>query len=560
MVASTRCTGVVGASGSGKSSLARAGLLAALRDDALPGSAEWPRVLVTPGGDPMLELARGLALVCHASSPEHVRDRLLEDPQSLSALTARALEGTNGGVASRARRGSARGGVHRLQRRRSPCSVPRRARARRDRSRFADDGPRRDPCRLLRPVRGTPRLRRATRTGNVLVGSMRPDELQRAIEEPARCAGLVLEDGLVDRIFDDVGTEPGSLPLLETALLETWIRRSGHTLTLEGYEASGGVQRRGRAPRRRRVRAAVAARSRNSRATSSSGSPSPAWEPTTSGGGPRSTSSSSTTTTPKVLATLVEHRLVVTGDITAEVAHEALLREWPRLRGWLEEDREGRTCTARPVACRAGLGGRHARRRPPLPWLSPRRCARRRRRTSGRDQSPRARLPRREPRAPGRRAAGGAAHRAPLPALDRRARAVARRGTDRRRHCTRPTPERTRRGHANARAPARRGVALIARDPPRGADPSCRGELSPGPGGSGEPWCAAGERVLEQWPRANGQLRVRNHHCRRQRRRARAGRGERQWRRGSLRPRARSPAWAGSRLGARARRPWNPCC
>ena len=43
-----------------------------------------------------------------------------------------------------------------------------------------------------------------------------------------------------------------------------------------------------------------------------------------------------------VLATLVEHRLVVSGDVTAEVAHEALLREWPRLRGWLESDREGR--------------------------------------------------------------------------------------------------------------------------------------------------------------------------------------------------------------------------
>ena len=88
-VASTRCIGIIGASGSGKSSLIRAGLVAAFRDDALPGSAAWPRLLVTPGADPVLELARSLAPVCHAASADHVRDRLLDDPESLDRVRRR---------------------------------------------------------------------------------------------------------------------------------------------------------------------------------------------------------------------------------------------------------------------------------------------------------------------------------------------------------------------------------------------------------------------------------------------------------------------------------------
>ena len=176
---------------------------------------------------------------------------------------------------------------------------------------------------------------------NVLVGPMRPDELQRVIEGPARRAGLVLEDGLIERIFDDIGTEPGSLPLLETALLETWIRRSGRTLTLEGYEGSGGV------------RGAVAHLADDVYARMSSSEQDVARgiflrlaEPGVGTDDVRRRAPLEELLVDDdhaaVLATLVENRLVVTGDTTVEVAHEALLREWPRLRTWLEEDREGR--------------------------------------------------------------------------------------------------------------------------------------------------------------------------------------------------------------------------
>jgi hypothetical protein len=67
-------------------------------------------------------------------------------------------------------------------------------------------------------------------------------ELRRAIEEPARRGGWEFEPGLVDLLLREVGDEPGALPLMSHALLETWMRRHGRTLTLRGYAESGGVR------------------------------------------------------------------------------------------------------------------------------------------------------------------------------------------------------------------------------------------------------------------------------------------------------------------------------
>jgi len=343
-VASASCVGVIGASGSGKSSLTRAGLVAALRDDSLPGSASWPQLLITPGSDPMLELARALAPVSHAASADHVRDQLLDDPESISAFAARAADG-------RGDHASVMIVVDQLEEIFTVCHDDE------VRERFLDvlvhasidpDS----PTRVLAAIRADYYGRCAEHVefadllgrANLLVGPMRPDELQRAIEEPARSAGLVLEDGLVDRILDDVGTEPGSLPLLETALLETWTRRDGLVLTVEGYEASGGV------------RGAVAHLADDVYARLSSPEQEIARgiflrlaEPGVGNDDVRRRAPLSELLVDDehalVLGTLVEHRLVVTSDVTAEVSHEALLREWPRLRGWLEEDRKADACT-----------------------------------------------------------------------------------------------------------------------------------------------------------------------------------------------------------------------
>jgi len=74
-----------------------------------------------------------------------------------------------------------------------------------------------------------------------LVGPMVESELHRAIVEPASQVGLRLEEGLAERIIADVGSEPGSLPLLSHALFETWVRRRGTWLTHVGYSQAGGV-------------------------------------------------------------------------------------------------------------------------------------------------------------------------------------------------------------------------------------------------------------------------------------------------------------------------------
>ena len=87
-----------------------------------------------------------------------------------------------------------------------------------------------------------PELRDAVARQQEYIGPMTMEELRRAIEEPARRAHWEFEPGLVDLILRDVGEEPGALPLLSHALLETWKRRAGHTLTLKGYADAGGVR------------------------------------------------------------------------------------------------------------------------------------------------------------------------------------------------------------------------------------------------------------------------------------------------------------------------------
>src|SRR5262249_16220311 len=74
----------------------------------------------------------------------------------------------------------------------------------------------------------------------VYLHHMKKDELLVAIEEPARKVGLTLEEGLAERILDDLGDEPGQLPLLEFVLLELWKRRSGHVLEHSVYKNLGG--------------------------------------------------------------------------------------------------------------------------------------------------------------------------------------------------------------------------------------------------------------------------------------------------------------------------------
>ncbi len=74
-----------------------------------------------------------------------------------------------------------------------------------------------------------------------LVRPLSDDQLREVIEQPARLAGLRLEHGLVELLVKEAGDGAGSLPLLSHALVETWRRRDGSVLTVDGYNASGGI-------------------------------------------------------------------------------------------------------------------------------------------------------------------------------------------------------------------------------------------------------------------------------------------------------------------------------
>jgi hypothetical protein len=173
-----------------------------------------------------------------------------------------------------------------------------------------------------------------------LVGPMGPDALREAIEQPARRAGLRLEPGLIEVILRDAAGEPGALPHMSHALVETWLRREGTTLTVAGYEASGGIAGAIAQSADRLYQSMDAAQRMLCRslllrlvALESDGSPvrrrasaKPLQADAARGA---------------VLAMLAGSRLVSAEADSVAVAHESLATAWPRLHTWLEEDAEG---------------------------------------------------------------------------------------------------------------------------------------------------------------------------------------------------------------------------
>jgi WD40 repeat protein/DNA-binding SARP family transcriptional activator len=177
----------------------------------------------------------------------------------------------------------------------------------------------------------------------VLLGPLTSAELRRAIEGPAERTGLEVEPALVDRLVDDVAGEPGGLPLLSTALLDLWQAREGTTLTLAAYELSGGV--RGAVGRHAEAAFRSLANDEQPAARRT------LLRLVAGGGGEALTrrrvarvelDADEDEPTRRVLETLVERRLLVANGDTIELVHEALLEQWPRLRAWLDEDAQGR--------------------------------------------------------------------------------------------------------------------------------------------------------------------------------------------------------------------------
>ncbi|HEX3222955.1 MAG TPA: BTAD domain-containing putative transcriptional regulator [Nocardioides sp.] len=185
-----------------------------------------------------------------------------------------------------------------------------------------------------------PQIARVLEEGLYLLGPLSEEGLRSAIEGPARRAGLRLEPGLVDLLVREVEGEPAALPLLSHVLRETWARREGPTLTVAGYRATGGIRQ-------------AVSRSAESvydamDATQRSQLRSLLLRlvmPTEDGDAVRARVPRAKVTVDPAHEQLVERlvaaRLVTIDGDSVQIAHEALVRVWPRLRGWLDDDIEG---------------------------------------------------------------------------------------------------------------------------------------------------------------------------------------------------------------------------
>ncbi len=342
-----RFLAIVGPSGSGKSSVVRAGVIPALRRGELPGSEDWFIAKMVPGAHPFDALATALLSVAF-NPPDRLADMLRDDPRGLLKVANRIFPDE-----------AARLVLVIDQFEELFVHVTDES----ERARFLDS--------VLQAVTATddrlfvvitlradfydrpllyPGFGELVRANTEVVLPLSSAELQEAITEPARQAGLVVDSDLVMAILSDVNRQPGTLPLLQHALSELYERRTDDRLTLDGYRASGGVlaalARRAedlyddmREADQNAVRQVFLRLVKVGDSTADTRQRVPwsellAVEQTT-GHNPRF-----------AIETFGSYRLLTfdhdpqTRTPTVEIAHEALIREWTRLRAWIDDSRE----------------------------------------------------------------------------------------------------------------------------------------------------------------------------------------------------------------------------
>ena len=342
-----RFLAVVGPSGSGKSSVVRAGVVPALKNGALPGSNKWYILEFFPGARPFEELAQALLRIA-VDPPNNLVEPLTLDRGGLLRVVDQVVPGGDETevvlVIDQ---------FEELFTQVEDESV---------RTLFLDSliTAVTDPysrVRVIATLRADfydrpllyPGLSELMRARTEVVIPLTESELKQAIIQPAERAGLRVDPELVEAIVSDVGEQPGALPLLQYALTEVFERRNGRTLTLTPYHGSGGVL------------GALARRAEEIYTSLSADEQAVAQQLflrlVTLGEGVEDTRrrvrrtellpvGGDAAAIDRVIDTYVQFRLLTldvdpqTRAPTVEVAHEALIRTWSRLRNWLDASRE----------------------------------------------------------------------------------------------------------------------------------------------------------------------------------------------------------------------------
>jgi WD40 repeat protein len=353
----SRFLAVVGPSGSGKSSVVKAGLLPALRHGALPGSGKWFVVEMLPGPHPLEELEVGLLRIA-AHQPGGLMEQLRRDERGLARAARLVLPSADSTLLLI---------IDQFEEVFTLIEDKAEARHFLDSLYTAVTDPR-SPVRVILTLRADfydrplmhPDFSDLMSKRTEVVVPLTTDELARAIAGPAERVGARLEPGLVTDIAADIKQQPGALPLLQYALTELFERREGRLLTRQAYQSIGGVM------------GALGRRAEEVYAMLDPASQDAARQLflrlVTLGEGVEDTRRRVLRTelislTPQlplqslgegaagervmdaVIETFGKARLLsfdrdpATRGSTVEVAHEALLREWKRLREWLDASR-----------------------------------------------------------------------------------------------------------------------------------------------------------------------------------------------------------------------------
>ncbi|MEV5237976.1 helix-turn-helix domain-containing protein [Streptomyces cinnamoneus] len=371
---------VVAPSGAGKSSLLRAGLLPALARGALPvpGSHAWPTVVISPGERPLETLLVQLAAVCGVAQQE------LADAWSagVEAFVKQMCAGLcpswhtpdDGSSVDRFSLGMT-GLVVIVDQFEEVFALCRDGEERAafitalltlSRMSGSDD---RSCALVVLGVRADfyhhcladPGLAPSLQRGHVALAPMDEGKLREVITGPARRSGLAVEAGLVEILLRDAGFKPGSpgrggelrpgaLPLLSHALLCTWQHRDGASLTVAGYQLTGGIsgavastaERAYQSltpPQREAARHVLLQLVNVGEEQQETGRP--ARRADLLGLAPEQVAGDRSENAAAVLEVFTQARLLTHDADRVELAHEVLLSAWPRLRRWVDDDRAG---------------------------------------------------------------------------------------------------------------------------------------------------------------------------------------------------------------------------